>query len=917
MFPLGGMAFSSSCLNALQALFSEKVSPDQASEFLKLQGNITLNRLAWAYLKVQENDQTQQLENIERSILTLLDEKYTSTDQKFIQARDAFESQPLSRSTLADIAPYLKDVLSAEYGTKDKAYVLNSSDLKLLHTLAKFERNSVKNGKYDSRMLTSKSPQGVLSFLKLINSTYKSNPSHEEEALNVELNLAGLEKTLLQMQKRVIKFLNQLEKPTQCNDEELCSSKDLGEIFQDNQAIQEIFWKSLEDKLLSDDLILDNLTYGEIWLNLKTNSSPSSRKTKIGETVKSSPKSFVNNFYTSNTGLLISDPISIIVKEGQQRKAEDWEKFDEKYLRAMADAILGDDKVFIIDGKIYNRSTGKVMSAEKALEFLPPKARADFKLHLKNSNSPFKAAQICAKVNGDKTFIFNNHLYNLEGKIISPEWAIADQMNKKIGIKREPSAYKGMEKSYLLLRSNALMNNKPHFVIKSEVFDTESGRQISSPFRSSFKLQNAKVSKERRIEYQKLSDEETIVNFHRDRSNKNGCQYYAIVNKKEASLTVHHLSGKEVMSMEVLLGINISDKVTTWSQYNDREHLASGTTGAGIYSIGRPKTNEDIKKKYSNNLMQIDGQKVFAIHQIPNNLQSRYSKFGTGDPLDRRVSGGCVNLKKSDYLKLQDWIKPSCQIYVLPEESQNKFIVKDGELRFAPTNYVSNSNRYNYSSSKSKYHPIDIRIINEKGRSKHSLAFIEALETQKKKLMSIFNISNDDYNDLASLAYGIMGNESDFGRSVKYWIKEYDQGDVILAKAAKRLVDGKNPFDKSVLNTSRGFTQIKNLPEGEWKKHYPGVNKETLSDPKNSAVATIAYLVDAVGILKKIAAQNSKDPKKTQINRENLVDYLGYIYQGRQASLKSRRDPANADFNTYIQKLRKNMSYIEIAQKID
>ena len=369
--------------------------------------------------------------------------------------------------------------------------------------------------------------------------------------------------------------------------------------------------------------------------------------------------------------------------------------------------------------------------------------------------------------------------------------------------------------------------------------------------------------------------------------------------------------------MEVLIGVNASDKTTTWSEYNDREHLASGTTGAGIYSIGQPKSNEDIKKKYNNNLMQIEGQKVFAIHQVPNNLQSRYSKFGTGDPLDRRVSGGCVNLKKSDYLKLQNWIKPSCQIYVLPEEKQNKFIVKDGELRFVPTSSVANSDRYNFSKSKSQSHPIDIRIINKNGKTKHSIPFVKALENEKTKLMKIFNISNDDYNDLATLAYGIMGNESDFGRSMKYWIKEYDQGDVILAKAAKRLVDGKNPFDKSVLNTSRGFTQIKNLPEGDWKKHYPGINKETLSDPKNSAVATIAYLVDAVGILKKIAAQNSKDPKKTRITRENLVDYLGYIYQGRQASLKSNREPANADFNTYVQKLRKNMSYIEITQKIE
>ena len=73
--------------------------------------------------------------------------------------------------------------------------------------------------------------------------------------------------------------------------------------------------------------------------------------------------------------------------------------------------------------------------------------------------------------------------------------------------------------------------------------------------------------------------------------------------------------------------------------------------------------------------------------------------------------------------------------------------------------------------------------------------FVKALEDEKQKLVKLFSLSNDEYNDLAALSYAIMGNESYFGRSKKHWIKEHDQGDVILAKAAKRLV-GKNPFNK-------------------------------------------------------------------------------------------------------------------------
>src|SRR4051812_10221893 len=95
------------CEAALKTLFSENVTKDQASNFLKVQGDITLHRLSWAYLKAQKTDQTDKLENVERTILTLLDEKYTSTDPDFVKARDQFEAQPLSRTALAEIGPYL------------------------------------------------------------------------------------------------------------------------------------------------------------------------------------------------------------------------------------------------------------------------------------------------------------------------------------------------------------------------------------------------------------------------------------------------------------------------------------------------------------------------------------------------------------------------------------------------------------------------------------------------------------------------------------------------------------------------------------------------------------------------------------------------------------------------------------------
>lgn len=923
------------CETAIKTLFADKVTKEDAADFLKVQGDITLHRLAWAYLKAQKTDQTEKLENVERTILTLLDEKYTSTDPNFIKARNTFESQPLSRSTLEDIAPYLKDVLSHEFGKESAPFVLNASDLKMLHSIAKFEKKSAINGKFESRMLAQKSPEGMLNFVKLINSAYKTNQSPSEEAIGVELQLKGLEKTLAGLQKRLNNFLATLPVPSQCMDEILCEKTDFPSLFNQNENIQNIFWTSLEDKLLSDDLLLDHMTYGELWLKTSgkiqgpttgqdqnstattSHSSVHQRSTVVGKTTKVSPVSPVSTFYASSTGLYIEDPIEIIIKDKKERKPEDWKSFDKKYLQAMSDAILNDDKVFECDGHLCDRKTGRSISLDKALELLPPKQREEFKKDLKTNDPGLASSQVRAKVNGDQSFIYKGKLYNLKGIILSPEWMIASEMSKKNGILIQPSRYSGMENGYLVARADGLLNNKPHFIYKNQVYDSQTGRNLSSPFRSLASTEDVKINKQRRVLYQNLSDKETIVNFHRDNPKKDGCQHYAIIDKKNAEISVYNLSGTLVYKTEVLIGVNASDAKTKWSEYNEREKLSSKTTGAGSFTIGEPKKGDYYTKNYSNNLLQIQGQNVFAIHQVPNNLQQRYSAFGTGNPMDRRITGGCANLKKADYLKLVSWIKPTCQVYVLPEEPNNKFIVKDGRLEFVSTTAVANANNYNYSHNGPTYKQIKINITNSNGRSTDSVPFVKALEDEKKKLMELFNLSNDDYNDLASVAYGIMGNESDFGRSKKYWIKEHDQGDVILAKAAKRLFNGQNPFDKSVLNTSRGFTQIKELPDGAWRKAYPGISKETLGDPKNSAVSTIAYLVGAVKSLKSIARENANDPRKVRITKENLVDYLGYIYQGRRGALKSADDPANADFNTYVQNLRKHMSYIEIAQKIE
>ncbi|MGK0367408.1 MAG: hypothetical protein ACI9QD_000543 [Thermoproteota archaeon] len=51
-------------------------------------------------------------------------------------------------------------------------------------------------------------------------------------------------------------------------------------------------------------------------------------------------------------------------------------------------------------------------------------------------------------------------------------------------------------------------------------------------------------------------------------------------------------------------------------------------------------------------------------------------------------------------------------------------------------------------------------------------SYIKALDEEKSNLMKVLNLSNDDYNELSKLAFGILGQESNFGESPEYKIKE-------------------------------------------------------------------------------------------------------------------------------------------------
>lgn len=932
-------ALSHQCASALQELFSEKIDAKKAGEFLHLQGQITLHRLAWTYLRAQKEDTDQKIQRTEKTILDLLDRKYTDSNPDFIKARKAFEEQPLSRTTLAEIAPFLKEAMSANMDERDRPFRLNASDLKLLSAIARFERSTATNGQYDHLMLDSKSSRGMLNFIKLINSSYKLDTTTEESALQIEAKLAGLESIMQKMEEKFASFLNELKLPLACQEEESCSlDTSMNSFFKLNEEAQYIFWEALAPSLESDDVLLERMTYGELWLQVrhKKKQNPSeSSSSKPSSSRKMKPYSAelpladpdlnpVNPTVISDLGLLIKDPVSIIVKDGPNRRPMSWEKFDKAYLEAMAQAILSNDKVFEYDGKLFDRKTGKSISIESAMNKIPPQRREEFKKLLVSDGPGFLNSQVRAMVNGDKAFAAKNGIYNLSGDKLDPATEVAQGMSRKLSLTVTPDRYMGMGEKYLQARALALINDRPYFKHDEKVMDSYTGRHISSPFRSIAGHRDVKLEKERRRLYEGLSDEDLIRNYHRDFPNSK-CGHYAIIDKTEAVIRVYANNGTKVFETETLLGTEGKDARTRWITYEPRQ--SSLTTGAGTYTIREQDLNDSYNKRnFNNNIISFVGHNmVFAIHQVPVGKNERYTKFGTGNPEDRRGTGGCANVALEDFKKLRKWLRPQCKVYVLPEEPQNRFVVKDNALHFISTKPVDKniSRLYNYTAHDiAAARPIKIIINTEQTRFKSennvfSRAFIEALEKEKPKLMELYGLTNDEYNDLAMLAFGIMGNESDFGRSLKLWGKETQQPLVVLAKIGDDLLEG--DVDKETLRTSRGYTQIKYLPEGKFKKAYPEITKKTLILPQNAAIATVAYLAEAMHTLSRITRNTSVNESTVRVSREQMIDYLPYIYMGSAWRLKSK-DPekrADPDTNIYIQNVRRNMALIEIKEKFE
>ncbi|MBK25783.1 MAG: hypothetical protein CME70_17420 [Halobacteriovorax sp.] len=410
-------------------------------------------------------------------------------------------------------------------------------------------------------------------------------------------------------------------------------------------------------------------------------------------------------------------------------------------------------------------------------------------------------------------------------------------------------------------------------------------------------------SYQERVRWQKalneLSDEQKIKGFNVE----NGKDNYGILDKGKGVLTIYSSKGLTLASL----------LVKQKKRHYDEKHFS----GSGIYKV----TSFDGK-------LNIADQRNFP------------SSFGLEGKAVECSGEVCID---SDPQGLIDkYLLPNGALYILPYEEDNHFVIKNNKLNHTTKSLRGPFFDKNFSPKDREAFPIKIDIDDPRYQTKTAKKFMQALEDEKEKLMQLYKLDNDEYNDLARYAFGIMGNESEFGENWRYDVKEAIPFGIAIIKDTKKNVFGKTSkafkeakekegwfsaigagattYFKELIkrdirlltgkisdkNNSRGPTQIKTVPK-KIEKEY-GINKDNISKPANAAVATMGFLAEAMVELKN-RAKNNPD-----ITKENRMDYLHYIYMGSTHEIKNRT--ATPDKNIYLRQLKEYLKGINIYQRV-
>jgi hypothetical protein len=401
-------------------------------------------------------------------------------------------------------------------------------------------------------------------------------------------------------------------------------------------------------------------------------------------------------------------------------------------------------------------------------------------------------------------------------------------------------------------------------------------------------LEEVKTDKK---QYEKSSQAERIVRYKNEiKDGKN----YVIVDKEKGLLHIYKPGeSKPIFTSGIDLGKNIGDDQTVTKALDTNKddiiteadkvknrwvvdwEKGSGTTGAGRYYVSNI-TKNSIEPGYegypSINMMNERQHDEFKKSGKIENISTSFHKGYVVDD-NNRVSNGCIRCNKTTLNNLVQQLSNSSEVYILPEDRDeqgnliNEFVYENGKLNFRTKDY----NKYlTYKDSKGQtqkgqglnrteqtlnykpitlgYDPVRLSVLSKGAHDEVAVeSFSDALSDNKQKIMKVAQINGDTYNEIAKMAFGILGAETNWGET-------FNIGENVV-KGIGRMITGKvggpdYSFKADVGRTnpddSVGLTQLKWkwVSEGERKKlkELGITSSEDFLDPQKAAIGTALIL---------------------------------------------------------------------------
>jgi hypothetical protein len=358
-----------------------------------------------------------------------------------------------------------------------------------------------------------------------------------------------------------------------------------------------------------------------------------------------------------------------------------------------------------------------------------------------------------------------------------------------------------------------------------------------------------------------------------------------------ADIRIHDsywVNQKDIKKLEDKLNIlDDESKIKAFHQHADSDNYIILDKAKGLIKVFN-KTGTLVESKNIDLIGEIGDKKSlggsgsYNIHSVKNGVVYIQDNRGNVRPLTG------VTLSS---------IKVETPFYILPINKDHHFKIKGGKIHFTTHGKKADYAPFNFTKRDGAVKKSKTVITNKNYQTKVALDFMNNIDKEKSRIIKMYGITNHEYNELSKLAFGILGNESQFGDSNKYWLKEAAPSVIAILKG--------NGLDTS--RNSRGPTQIKTVPKKIASRY--GVTKDSLERPRHAAVATMGFLAEALDELK------AKEKYHPSITPENRFDYIHYIYMGKSSEIT--KATATPNKNIYFKQIRNYNKGLEVYEKID